>query len=155
MSAQRRHGPVNHSPTSAESSRQQRRILSSGGIITPNRSKLRKSLVSASETPGPPAQRDVYATAYCSSSGTYVCADLRYPNLFRKFLRFATKSVEDRSANYRLRWQNVRRKDATNRSGPQCGKEARSLHRPVAQHRVQDTVNWIWPVLTAGSGLPE
>src|SRR5712691_4735370 len=46
--------------------------LSSGGIITPYRSKLRKSLVKAKDTPGPPREYEVYVTAYCCSSGTKV-----------------------------------------------------------------------------------
>src|SRR5438105_7869087 len=46
--------------------------LSSGGMMTPNRSKLRKSLVKANDTPGPPREYEVYVTAYCCSSGTKV-----------------------------------------------------------------------------------
>src|SRR6266498_4279769 len=46
--------------------------LSSGDIMTPYRSKLRKSLVKAKDTPGPPREYDVYVTAYCCSSDTQV-----------------------------------------------------------------------------------
>src|SRR5436190_10990667 len=46
--------------------------LSSGDMMTPYRSKLRKSLVKANDTPGPPREYDVYVIAYCCSSGTKV-----------------------------------------------------------------------------------
>ena len=49
--------------------------------MTPNLSKLLKSLVNASETPGPPRAKDVYATAYCSSSGTYVMRGSSMPQI--------------------------------------------------------------------------
>src|SRR5216683_3778918 len=46
--------------------------LSSGGMMTPYRSKLRKSLVNANDTPGPPREYEVYVIAYCCNSGTKV-----------------------------------------------------------------------------------
>jgi hypothetical protein len=46
--------------------------LSSGCMTRPNRSKVLKSSVSASETPGPPFPNAVYAIAYLPSSGTNV-----------------------------------------------------------------------------------
>src|SRR6266567_9093639 len=46
--------------------------LSSGDMMTPYRSKLRKSLVKANDTPGPPREYEVYVTAYCCNSGTKV-----------------------------------------------------------------------------------
>src|SRR5260370_6857762 len=46
--------------------------LSSGDMTTPSFSNTRKSFVSARDTPGPPREYEVYATAYCWSSGIYV-----------------------------------------------------------------------------------
>src|ERR1700758_2020028 len=54
--------------------------LSSGDMMTPNRSKFRKSLVRASDTPGPPREYDVYATAYFCNSGTYVIRGSSIPH---------------------------------------------------------------------------
>lgn len=61
--------------------------LSSGGMMTPRRSKLRKSFVNARETPGPPRAKEVYAMVYCSSSGTYVILGSSMPQISSGYSR--------------------------------------------------------------------
>ena len=53
-------------PEPADSVGKRAASLSSGDMITPYRSNVRKSLVSARETPGPPFEYEVYATAYAA-----------------------------------------------------------------------------------------
>src|SRR6202023_3855054 len=51
------------------------------GMMTPYRSKLRKSLVKAKDTPGPPREYEVYVTTYCCSSGTKVMRGSSIPQI--------------------------------------------------------------------------
>src|SRR5436853_7254964 len=50
-------------------------------MMTPYLSNVRKSLVKASETPGPPREKHVYVTTYWSSSGTKVMRGSSIPHI--------------------------------------------------------------------------
>src|SRR5205823_13133320 len=71
--------------------------LSSGGMMTPYRSKLRKSLVKANDTPGPPREYEVYVTAYCCSSGTKVMRGSSIPQSSSGYSFGLDSSVGSRS----------------------------------------------------------
>src|ERR1043166_277085 len=71
--------------------------LSSGGMMTPIRSKLRKSSVRAKDTPGPPREYDVYAMAYFLSSATYVMRGSSMPHSSSGYCSGFGRSVGSRS----------------------------------------------------------
>src|ERR1700679_2692962 len=71
-------------------------------MITPYRSKLLKSLVIASETPGPPREKDVYVIAYCSSSGTYVIRGSSIPQISSGYSRGLAINVGGESMRHPL-----------------------------------------------------
>src|SRR5205823_40941 len=82
--------------------------LSSGGIMTPYRSKLRKSLVKAKDTPGPPREYEVYVTAYCCNSGTKVMRGSSIPQSssgysFGLAINVGSLSISQPSAPFRER----------------------------------------------------